>query len=75
MVSEVLKVVGEYVQQLQGMSFVPPFSFERGLYRDDGGTNKLFFTYLFCDNALAIRFLQNVKLIRSQVLARLPPPT
>ena len=68
MVSEILKVVGEYVQRLQGMSYVPPFSFQRGLYRDDGGPNRLFFTYLFCDKALAIRFLQDVKLIRSQVL-------
>ena len=48
MVSELVQVVGEYVQQLQGMSFVPPFSFGRGMYRDDGGPNRLFFTYLFC---------------------------
>jgi len=54
MVSEILKVVGEYVQQLQGMSYVPPFFFQRGLYRDDGGPNRLFFTYLFCDKALAV---------------------
>jgi len=53
MVSEILEVVGEYVKQLQGMSYVPPFSFERGLYRDDGGPNRLFFTYLFCDKVLA----------------------
>ena len=69
-----LKVVGEYVKQLQGMSFVPPFSFERGLYRDNGSPNRLFFTYLFCDKAHAIRFLQDVKLIRSQVPTLLPPP-
>ena len=47
MVSELVQVVGEYVQQLQGMSFVPPFSFGRGMYRDDGGPNRLFFMYLF----------------------------
>jgi len=68
MVSELVQVGGEYVQQLQGMSFVPPFSFGRGLYRDDGGPNRLFFTYLFCDKALAIRFLTDVKLIRNEVL-------
>jgi hypothetical protein len=74
MVSEIPKVVGEYDQQLQGMSFVPPFSSERGLYRDAGGPNRLFFTYLFCDKAIAIRFLRDVKLIRSQVLTLLFPP-
>jgi hypothetical protein len=63
MVSEILQVVGQNVQQLHGMLFVPPFSFGRGLYRDDGGPNRLFFTYHSCDKALAIRFLQDVKVI------------
>jgi len=35
--------------------------------RDDGGPNRLFFAYLFGD-ALPISFLQDAKLIRSQVL-------
>ena len=68
MVLDILKVVGEYVPQVQGMLFVLPFSFGHGLYRDDGGPYKLFFMYLFCNKALAIRFLQDVTLIRSQVL-------
>ena len=53
-VSELQQVVGEYVKQLLGMYFVPPFSFGRGLYRDDGGPNRLFFTYLFCDKSNTI---------------------
>ena len=57
----------KYKRWLQNM-FVPPFSYERGWLRDDGGLNRLFFTFLFCDMALAIRFLQDVKLIRSEVL-------
>jgi hypothetical protein len=68
MVSELLQVVGRYVHELQGMSFVTPFSFWRGLYRDDGGPNRLFFTYRFCDKARAFRFLTDATLIRSQVL-------
>jgi len=71
MVSELVQMVGEYVPQIQGMSFVPPFSFGRGMYRDDGGPNRLFFTYLFCDKALAIRFLTDVKLIGSEVLCEI----
>ena len=54
-VSELQQVVGEYVKHLLGMYFVPPFSFGRGLYRDDGGPNRLFFTYLFCDKSNTIK--------------------
>jgi len=67
-VSHILEVVREYVERLQGLPFVPRFSYGRGLFRDDGGPNRLFFTYLFCERALAIQFLKDVNLIRSKVL-------
>jgi hypothetical protein len=46
---------------------VPRFSYGRALLRDDGAPNRLFITYLFSDQAMAIRFLQDVGLLRSQV--------
>ena len=46
MVSEIQQVVAEYVQRVLNIPFVPPFSYERGLLRDDGGPNRLFFTFL-----------------------------
>ena len=68
MCSEIQQVVEKYLELVQAKSYVPPFSYGRGLLRDDGGPNRLFFTYLFGDDALAISFLQDVKLIRSKVL-------
>ena len=58
--SEMHQVVSKYVQLLQAKSYVPPFSYGRGLLRDDGGPNRLFFMYLFGDEALAITFLQEL---------------
>ena len=66
--SEIQQIVPEYVQRVQDIPNVPSLSYGRGLLRDDGGPNRLFFTFLFCDKALAIRSLQDVKLIRSKVL-------
>jgi len=58
--SEMQQVVSTYIQFLQAKSYVPPFSCGHGLLRDDGGPNRLFFTYLFGDDALAIAFLQEL---------------
>jgi hypothetical protein len=68
MVSQMQEVVVKYMERVQQKSYVPRFSYGRGLLRDDGGPNRLFFTYLFGVDALAISFLQDTKLIRSQVL-------
>ena len=62
------EVVVQYMQRIQQKSDVPRFSYGRRLLWDDGGPNRLFFTYLFGDDALAISFLQDANLIRSQVL-------
>jgi hypothetical protein len=50
-VSEIQQIVPEYVQCVQDIPFVPSFSYGRGLLRDDGGLNRLFFTFLFRDKA------------------------
>jgi hypothetical protein len=39
----------------------------RPMVREDGGPNKTFLTFLFCDQTMAIKFLQDVGLLRSKV--------
>jgi hypothetical protein len=68
MASKLQEVVVKYMERVQQKTNVPRFSYGRGLLRDDGGPNRLFFTYLFGNDALAITFLRDAKLIRSQVL-------
>jgi len=46
---------------------VPSSSYGRGMLRKDGGLNKIFLTYLFCDQAIAIQFLKDVDLLRGKV--------
>ena len=40
--------------------------FRRAMLREDGGPNKIFLTYFFCDQAIAIQFLKDVGLIPSE---------
>ena len=47
--SQLQQVVAKYVQHVKEISFVPVFSYGRGLLRDDGGPNRFFFTFIFCD--------------------------
>jgi hypothetical protein len=61
MVSEMKEVVEKYIQRVQQKTNVPRYSYGRGLLRDDGGPNRLIFTYLFGDDALTISFLQDAK--------------
>jgi hypothetical protein len=41
------EVVLKYMERVQQKSYVPQFSYGRGLLRDDGGPNRLFLTYMF----------------------------
>jgi len=50
------------------MAFVPKFSFGRRMLREDGGPNRDFLAYLFCDYGIAMQFLKDVALIWSEVL-------
>jgi hypothetical protein len=68
MASQIQEVFVKYMERVLQKLDTPRFSYWRGLHRDDGGPNRLFFAYLFNDYALAIGFLQDAKLIRSQVL-------
>jgi hypothetical protein len=67
MVQRIQEIVRQYEQCVPGMPHLPRFSYGRGPLRDDGAPNRLFLTYLFTDQAMAIRFLQDVGLLRSQV--------
>jgi hypothetical protein len=69
MVSEMQDVVVKYMERVQQKTNVPRFSYGRGMLRDDGGPKRLFSTYLFGGDAVAISILQDAKLIRSQVLS------
>jgi hypothetical protein len=46
---------------------VPDLSYLRRMVRGDGDPNRFFLTYLFTDRAVAIEFLQDVGLLRSQM--------
>ena len=63
MVSRICELFTEYAERLRRMQHVPGFSYQRGFVREDGGPNKFFLTYLFCDQAMAIEFLKNVGLL------------
>jgi len=56
-----------YEKRLRGMPFVPGSSYGRGMLREDGGPNKTFFTYLFCDRDMGIQFMKDVGLLWSKV--------
>jgi hypothetical protein len=50
-----------------GMSFLPKSLYGRPMLREDGGLNKIFLTFLFCDHVMAIQFLKDVGLLWSEV--------
>jgi len=67
MVENICKVVAEYEKRVQGMPFLPKSSYGPPMLREDGGPNKIFLAFLFCDQTMAIKFLQDVGLLRSKV--------
>jgi len=67
MAAHILQVVTECEARLLRLLYVPRFSYERGLVCDDGAPNRLFFNYLFSDQAMAIQFMKEIGLLRSKV--------
>jgi hypothetical protein len=63
MLQKISEVLVEYEKRLQGMPFVPRSSYGRAMLREDGGPNKIFLAYLFCDRTIAIHFLKDVGLL------------
>ena len=60
MVEEIQKVVTEYEQRLRRTPIAPRLSYGRRMLAEDHGPNTMFFTVLFCDEAMALEFLQDV---------------
>ena len=67
MVENICKVVAEYEKGVQGMPFFPKSSYGRPMLREDGGPNKIFLTFFFRDQAMAIRLLHDVGLLWSKM--------
>jgi hypothetical protein len=67
MAAHILQVVTEYEERLQRLPYVPKFSYERGLVCDDCAPNRLFFNYLFRDQAMANQFMKEIGLLRSKM--------
>jgi hypothetical protein len=44
----------------------PRLSYGRPMLAEDGGPNAMFFTCLFCDEPMALEFLQDVGLLQSK---------
>ena len=61
------EIVDEYEKRLQEMSFVPRASYQRRMLREYGGPNRDIFTYLFCDDGFAMKFLKDVCVLRNKV--------
>ena len=67
MVQKIVDIVKEYELRLQGMLIVPKLSFGRPMLREDCGPNRMFLTFLFSEQAMAMEFLKDVGLLRSKV--------
>jgi len=67
MVQRIMQAVADYEDRLRNMQSLPRFSYGRGMVRKDGASNRIFLTYLFGHQQLAIQFLKDVGLIRGQV--------
>jgi len=67
MVAKLIEIVDEYEKRLQEMPFVPRASYGRRMLRGDGGPNRDFLAYVFCDFGFAVQFLKDVDLLRSKV--------
>jgi hypothetical protein len=67
MVDRMVQVFKEYEEQLWSSDNVPRFSYGRRMMRDDGGPNRYFLMYLFCEQSMAIQFLKDIGLLRSKM--------
>jgi hypothetical protein len=67
MVDRSVQVFKEYEERLRNSDNVPRFSYGRRMMRDDGDPNRYFLMYLFCEQSMAIQFLQDIGLLRSKM--------
>ena len=67
MVQFMKEAVADYEDRFRKMQCLPRFSYGRGMVRKDGSPNRIFLTYPFGHQELAIQFLKAVDLIRGKV--------
>ena len=58
MVEQLVKITSEYEERLRRCQYVPRFSFRRRMLGDDGGPNRYFLMYLFCEQSMAVQYAQ-----------------
>jgi len=64
----IVSVVNKYEERLRRCPYVPRFSYGRPMQSDNGGPNRCFLHYIFCDQSVAIAFLKDTGLLRSTML-------
>jgi len=68
MVQRITNTIKDYHESLREMPYVPLTSFSRHSLGYCGDVNKIFLAFLFCDQAICLQFLKDVRIIRSKVL-------
>jgi hypothetical protein len=67
MVQHITNVIKEYQTKLCQLPFLPKTLFQRDSLGCSGDPNKIFLTFLFCDNRIGVQFLKDAGLIRRKV--------
>jgi len=65
MVEHIQQVLTEYERRLWRTSFALRLSFGRPMLAEDGDPKAMFFTGLFCDEPMALEFLQDMGLLQT----------
>jgi len=63
MVEEIAKIITQYEERLRRCPFALRLSYGRRMLAEDCGPNAMFFTVLFCDEPMALEFLQDIVII------------
>ena len=60
MVAKIQQLVSDYEKRLHEMPYFPRVSYGRRMLLEDGGPNRDFLSFLFCDDGFAMQFLKDV---------------
>jgi hypothetical protein len=63
-VADITKIIHEYEVCVRSMQNMLRFSHGRRMLGPDGGPNRLFFSNLFHDHVMAIKFLKEISLLQ-----------
>ena len=62
-----MHIKSEYEERIRRCQYVTRLSFGRRMLRDDGGPNRYFLMYLFCEESMAVQYLKDIGLLRSKM--------